>query len=328
MNTSYSNQSEHRPPLFSVIIPVRNDTSHLRLTLAALAEQSLDEPFEVLVSDNGSDDDVASAVADYHATLDLYVFDAAAAHGSYGARNVALSQARGKYLAFTDADTVPTREWLLELQRVFQREGDDVLLGGHVEHLWRNKTPQITEIVDAQRHLKQKTYVNHVGFAATANMAIARDHARRLGGFDENFRSGGDLLLGARARAAGLQLIFVPEAIVKHRARHTIRSLLGKTGRVSRATRERCTAGFDEIAVRAELRKFFPRAVRTRLFHLDPPFRSHLDAVRGLLLHWLLDAYSAAVTLGLLNGGDDARQMSRNLPKKSSKDYFEREFDA
>jgi len=320
VNPSDSTQIEHPAPLFSVIIPVRNDTSNLRATLAALVEQSLDQPFEVVVSDNGSDHDVAAAVVDYQAKLDLRVIDAASAHGSYGARNMALAQARGRYLAFTDADTVPARDWLAEFHRIFQDKNDQILLGGDVNHMWKYKRPRLAELVDAQRNLKQKSYVNHMGFAATANMAIARDHAVRLGGFDEKFRSGGDTLFGARARAAGLRLIFVPEAVVKHRARHTIRALLGKTGRLSRARRERCAAGFAEIGIRDELRKFFPQGVRTRLFHLDPPFHSRLDAVRGLLLHWLLDAYSAAVTLGLLNGGDDAKQMSQNLPKIDAKD--------
>ena len=298
--------------LFSVIIPVRNDSENLRYTVAALAEQSIDAPFEVLVSDNGSAEDVAAAVADYHTKLDLRVIDAASAHGSYGARNMALAQSRGKYLAFTDADTVPAPEWLAEFHRVFQNEGIDILLGGNIQHLWSEDRPRVVELVDAQRHLKQKSYVSDLGFAATANMAIARYHALRFGGFDEKFRSGGDALFGARARAAGLRLIFVPEAIVKHRARHTIRALLGKTGRLSRATRERCAADFAEINISTELRKLFPRAVRTRLFHLDPPFQSGLDAFRGLLLHWLLDAYSAAVTLGLFHGGDDALKSKRN----------------
>lgn len=316
MNPLHCSRPEHHPPLFSVIIPVRNDTRSLRATLAALGEQSLDAPFEVLVGDNGSEENVAAAVVDYHAKLDLRVLDAAAAHGSYGARNVALPQARGKYLAFTDADTVPAREWLLELHRVFQREGDDVLLGGHVEHLWSNEKPRITEIVDAQRHLKQESYVNHMGFAATANMAIAREHATRLGGFDVNFRSGGDALFGARARAANLRLIFVPEAVVRHRARSTIRALLGKTGRISRARREQISMGVVEDNTRGGLRQFLPRGLRTRLFYLQPPFDSLLDAIAGFLLHWLLDAYAAAVTLGWLHGGDDAQ--------RSNKQFFRR----
>jgi len=306
VNPSDSTQIEHPAPLFSVIIPVRNDTSNLRDTLASLAEQSLGEPFEVLVSDNGSHDDVAAAVVDYHEKLNLRVLDAADAHGSYGARNVALSEARGTYLAFTDADAVPVREWLAEFYRVFQRAGPDAVLGGDIHHLWENEKPRITEIVDAQRHLKQRQCIESRGFAVTANMAVTRDHAKRLSGFDATLRSGGDAVFGRHALAANLRLIFVDKAVVKHRARHTIRALLAKTGRTSRGGREQIIRGLKASNVSGELRKFFPRGARSRLLNPEPPFDSHLEAIRGFLLHWLLDAYSASVTLGWLPGGDDA----------------------
>jgi glycosyltransferase involved in cell wall biosynthesis len=45
-----------RPTLVTVVLPVRNGERHLGRQLAALAEQSYPDPWELLVVDNGSTD--------------------------------------------------------------------------------------------------------------------------------------------------------------------------------------------------------------------------------------------------------------------------------
>lgn len=85
-------------------IPHLNDLPRLRACLAALERQTYPtDRYEVLVVDNGSDGEVAAAVAAFpHAVLAREE-----RRSSYAARNRGLSLARGAIIAFTDSDCIP-----------------------------------------------------------------------------------------------------------------------------------------------------------------------------------------------------------------------------
>ena len=91
-------------PLVSVIVPVRDGERHLRTALDSVLGQTLTD-LEVLVVDDGSTD-ATPAIVDELAAADPRVRRLAGpATGSAGdARNTALAQASGEYLAFLDAD--------------------------------------------------------------------------------------------------------------------------------------------------------------------------------------------------------------------------------
>lgn len=98
-------------PAVSVVIPTYNRAADLRRCLAALTEQSFRE-FEVLVCDDGSNDDSAAVVAGYADRLDL-VFDTAENFGGPARpRNRGIKRARAPYVAFLDSDDWWTPEKL------------------------------------------------------------------------------------------------------------------------------------------------------------------------------------------------------------------------
>jgi glycosyltransferase involved in cell wall biosynthesis len=91
----------------SVIIPVNQD-SRLADCLDALARQDLPrEAMEVLVVDTSADRAMAPLVAHYPARYLSHP-----GGGSYAARNLGVAWARGRFVAFTDADCVPPPGWL------------------------------------------------------------------------------------------------------------------------------------------------------------------------------------------------------------------------
>ena len=81
-----------RPALgCSVVIPTFNAADVIEQQLAALAGQKDAAPFEVVVADNGSTDDLASAVAQWRKALPgLRVVDASRDRGVSVARNVGI----------------------------------------------------------------------------------------------------------------------------------------------------------------------------------------------------------------------------------------------
>jgi glycosyltransferase involved in cell wall biosynthesis len=85
----------------SVVIPTYNRAELLREALASAVAQTL-PPLEILVADDGSEEDVAAVVAEFapiarHLPLAHSGLPAAA-------RNAALQEARGELLAFLDSD--------------------------------------------------------------------------------------------------------------------------------------------------------------------------------------------------------------------------------
>lgn len=89
-------------PIVSVVIPVRNCRDYIDESVASVLSQSY-RNFELLVIDDGSDDD------DYTRLLELdprVRVARLAGNGVSKARNVGMAMARGKYVAFLDADDV------------------------------------------------------------------------------------------------------------------------------------------------------------------------------------------------------------------------------
>src|SRR5262245_38699529 len=98
------------PMRASVIVPAHDAASTLGRTLEALAAQDLDEPFEVIVVDDGSHDATATLAED----AGVRVIRHPQPLGPGPARNSGAEFAQGEALAFTDADCYPTPSWLRE----------------------------------------------------------------------------------------------------------------------------------------------------------------------------------------------------------------------
>jgi glycosyltransferase involved in cell wall biosynthesis len=114
-----------RAPEVSVIVPSYNAASTIATCLAALSEQRTDLPFEIIVVDSGSDG-AADIVATHFPEVRLLRFPERKFAGH--ARNLAIAEARGRLLAFTDADCVPSPDWI-EAIRAAHRRSDSVIGG-------------------------------------------------------------------------------------------------------------------------------------------------------------------------------------------------------
>lgn len=108
-------------PLVSVIIPTCNSAHYLPATLDAVFAQTWRD-FEVLVVDDASTDDTEASLSPYRERIRLLRRDERG--GPARARNQALREARGEFIAFVDADDL----WLpskLERQVAWLQEHPD-----------------------------------------------------------------------------------------------------------------------------------------------------------------------------------------------------------
>lgn len=190
-----------------MIIPALNAEATLGATLAALAAQQGDVTFEVIVVDDGSRDGTAAVAA--AASLPVRVL-AGAGEGPAMARNLGAAAARGRVLAFTDADCVPAADWLAAALQVVR--GADLVQG-------KVLPPPGVAVGPFDRHLAVHA---EYGLYETANLVVDRALFDRLDGFESILRPrdgkelGEDVWLGWRARRAGARTAFASEAVVFH----------------------------------------------------------------------------------------------------------------
>ncbi len=91
-----------RTPAISVIMPVYNGKAFLSDAIRSVLDQSFGD-FELLVVDDASTDGSAKAIAGFRDER-LKLIRLKKNRGLAGARNRALAEARGKYIAFLDCD--------------------------------------------------------------------------------------------------------------------------------------------------------------------------------------------------------------------------------
>ena len=211
---------------FSVIVPVYEHWHLVPTLLQCLEEQALPrDAFEILLVDNGSSEFTPPDTLPANTrVLECHT------PGSYAARNMALREARGDWLVFTDADCRPTPHWLQSLDHA-TAQAPHSLLAGSVDVVSDADQPNAFEIYDMVKDIPQAWYV-HRGYAATANLAVPREVMNNVGEFDATRFSGGDAEFCKRAVKAGYPLKYIPEAEVKHPARDSWDAIATKARRV------------------------------------------------------------------------------------------------
>lgn len=97
------------PLTLSAVIPVLNEAASIVQTLARLAAQ--DSIDEIIVVDNGSDDETADLVSAFAAEHPKVELVHEPTRGVAVARNTGFDKARGELIARTDADTLVAEDW-------------------------------------------------------------------------------------------------------------------------------------------------------------------------------------------------------------------------
>ena len=130
-------------PLITIVICTFNRAARLQRLLESV--RALREPrgtFEIIVVDNNSADETMRVVGDYIRNSGgraRYVFERAP--GLSNARNRGVREAKGRYIAFTDDDTLVSPDWLIEIENAFALFPDAAAIGGKVTLEWSAKPP-------------------------------------------------------------------------------------------------------------------------------------------------------------------------------------------
>ena len=273
--------------IFSVVVPVYMQWHLVPALLERLERQTLPAArFEVILVDNGSPQ---FAPPDrLPANARILRCDTP---GSYAARNLGASQAKGDWLVFTDGDCLPASDWLAGLDRAAADADGDSLIAGAVVVVAQSARPGAAEIYDVVKGIPQQRYGRR-GYAATANLAVPMPVFRKLGGFDSKRFSGGDADLCRRAAAAGHALLYAADMRVDHPARTTWQEIATKARRIKGG---QLRAGSASRRLMWLTRTLVPPLRGAWAFLRDRrhPLRHRLVAILVLMRLWMVELVEA-----------------------------------
>jgi len=207
-------------PEISVVVPCLNGAATLGETLDSLAAQVWDRPWEIVFADNGSTDAsvaIFEAEAARHPALAMRLVDASARRGQSHALNLAIRAARGRSLAFCDADDTVAPGWLAAMGRA---------LAAHPFVACRFDLAALNpDWALAERQHPQVERLSILPFepfcpvAGGATLGFHRALFDEVGDFDPAFSTHLDTDFCIRAHLRGYRLRLVPDAVYNYRFR-------------------------------------------------------------------------------------------------------------
>lgn len=214
--------------MISVIIPHLNQPDALEACLCSLDAQRLArDTFEIIVVDNGSAAPPVGIVAGHRGVRLLHETKP----GPGPARNAGVAVANGQMLAFIDADCRAHPDWLTSVLQSLHSSPPGTILGGDVR-IWQAENARINAIAayESVFAYRFKLYIERHGYSGTGNMAAFRRDFDRVGPF-ASIDVAEDMDWGQRALRVGLRFRYIPEMIVFHPARSSLRELYAKWDR-------------------------------------------------------------------------------------------------
>lgn len=192
------------PKRISVVIPTCHRNFDLGLCLDRLLPgvQSLGSDFyEVIVSDDGLTETAEGLILNRYPWVR---WTQGPRRGPAANRNHGARFAQAEWIAFTDDDCIPDRNWLVEV--LAATDGNDLVEGATLPS-------------DQRLRLDQECPLNGSGgLFWSCNLAVKKSAFRALSGFDESFPVAAmeDVEFRLRFRKANYISIFQPRAIVRH----------------------------------------------------------------------------------------------------------------
>ena len=219
-------------PAVSVVVPFRGDWTGADRLVAALRCLDIRDGDELIVADN-----TGGGNAGLIAGHGIRVVRAARERSAYHARNEAARLATADWILFLDADCRPAPNLLAAYFEESISDGCGAVAGQILGE------PEQASF--AARYARSRNLFDHAdgliratgGGAAAGNLLVRREAFEQVGGFTEGIRSGGDLDICRRLAVGGWRLDFRQGAVVHHRHRATLPSLLGAVARYGAGAR-------------------------------------------------------------------------------------------
>ncbi|HEX5229148.1 MAG TPA: glycosyltransferase family 2 protein [Bryobacteraceae bacterium] len=221
----------YRSRAISVVVVTWNRRNLLQACLQSLTRQNLNQPFEVVVVDNGSTDGSPEMILKEYVKstrFDLKLIRNSDNRGFCAANNQAFAASNTEFVALLNNDAEAEPDWLGNLLAAFDGRPDvgmaasKILVhedprridkAGHLIYPDGQNRGRGSGELDRGQYDRMEEILWPDGCAAM----YRREMLDKIGGFDEDFFAyADDAELGLRARIAGWKCIYTPRAVVRH----------------------------------------------------------------------------------------------------------------
>lgn len=201
----------------SVIIPVKNEENKIEKCLHAVFSQSL-KPHEVIVVDGNSTDNTVKNAKNYPVTI-LYE--------NYGTRagacHIGIQHAKGEYIAFTDADCIPEKNWLEVELNILKKHKNAAGVGCRIKNvskgIWEETINETSKtFIGSGRSIQGRQFGNEkkVLSISGCHALYRKKMLQEVGGFSVKLKTCEDTEINKKLRKFGYDLIYTPNTAILH----------------------------------------------------------------------------------------------------------------
>ena len=195
-------------PLFSVIIPVYNRAKVVARAIESVLAQTCQD-FEIVVVDDGSEDDSASVVESFADPRILFVRQENKGGGA--ARNTGIDAAAGRYIAPLDSDDVFLPHHLERMKALLAGKAGTVGYARIIVDRGQGRTLLKPPRAIGPREDMGEYLLCDRGFVPTITLVVEREQAKRVR-YHESLRAAEDTDFAIRLGLAGARFVMAPEA--------------------------------------------------------------------------------------------------------------------
>jgi glucosyl-dolichyl phosphate glucuronosyltransferase len=221
---------------FSVLIPTLNHSKKLAKCLKCLSEVLKgNQEVEVIVIDNGSNDETSRIVPKYKAKLNVLSYHYCDEPGLMAARHMGAEKSKGDILCFLDDDSLVDRKWMQGISDAF-REEDVALVGGPCIPKYEVDPPDWVEYFWQQTEFgRVNTFLSLVDFGTKkiemspsyvygCNYSIRKDVFFEFGGTNPDYlpepfkfyQGDGESGLNSKLGRSKFKTVYHPKAKIHH----------------------------------------------------------------------------------------------------------------
>ncbi len=226
-------------PFVSITVCVRNGADWVDHCLHALSTQLYDA-FEIIVVDDGSTDETPNELRKWDDPLGARgpktKILTQEPLGLSAARQHAIDNASGEWIAITDIDVRPEPNWLSHLMNAYQacsEEENIVAVTGRTMFGIGSDPVSLLRSMEIERKYKSRT--RYTTLANGPCSMFQKSSLDDIGGFGKTWYHAEDMEVSLQLLLNGGRILYAPEAVVHHVPETGLRRFLGKRKRDARA---------------------------------------------------------------------------------------------